>query len=140
MDCAKCSDTGVTRCPFDGQAQPCQCAGSCETEGARIGEEIPLPPAQLDHADAAMIAVREDAEFLRRYQIGEEIPLPPAQLDHADAAMIAVREDAEFLRRYSTPATDHVLAAIARAANAQALMVERMVWIFEQMLEESQRV
>lgn len=107
MDCAKCSDTGVTRCPFDGQAQPCQCAGSCETEGARIGEEIPLPPAQLDHADAAMIAVREDAEFLRRY---------------------------------STPATDHVLAAIARAAVAQTLLAERMVWVFEQMLEESQRV
>ncbi len=107
MDCIKCSDTGVTRCPFNGEAQPCQCAGSCETEVARLGEEIPLPPTQLDQADAAMIAVREDAEFLRRY---------------------------------SSPATDHVLAAIARAAVAQTLLVERMVWVFEQMLEESQRV
>lgn len=108
MDCAKCSDTGVTRCPFDGEAQLCPCvAGSTETEGARIGEEIRLPPTEIDQADAAMIAVREDAEFLWRY---------------------------------STPSTDHVLAAIARAAVAQTLLVERMVWVFEQMLEESQRV
>jgi len=102
MNCDKCNDTGLTRCPFNGEAQECPCGGAqVETEGARLGEEIPLASPGLDPADAALMAVQEDAEMLRRQR--------------------------------NLPHTDYLLAAIARAAAAQTLLMERMVWAMESM-------
>ncbi len=58
---------------------------------------------------------------------------PAVQLDPADAAMLRVREDAEVLRRHSTHHSEFVQAAIARAAVAQALLIERMTFAVEAM-------
>ncbi|MFO0880713.1 MAG: hypothetical protein U0840_25555 [Gemmataceae bacterium] len=60
---------------------------------------------------------------------------PATQADPADMAMLAVREDAEVLRRHSTHHSEFVLAAIARAATAQALLVERMTWAMESIVQ-----
>lgn len=56
-------------------------------------------------------------------------------LDPADLAMLRVREDAEVLRRHSTHHSEFVLAAIARAASAQALLIERLTWAIESMAD-----
>ncbi len=55
------------------------------------------------------------------------------EADPADLAMMRVREDAEVLRRHSTHHSEFILAAIARAAAAQALMIERLTWAVEEL-------
>ena len=63
----------------------------------------------------------------------ERVPLDPA-----DLAMLRVREDAEVLRRHSTHHSEFILAAIARAAAAQSLLIERLTWAVESMAKLAQ--